>query len=190
MGRRMRTYFSEQPVRFLTTTFNDWKTILINDHYFNIVCESLTFVCKKYVVDIICYVLMPNHIHLIGVFSKPSEVSGFMRDFKKFTAGELRRQLFKDNNIELLKQLKVGDGKYKIWKDRFDDYALRDVRSAHTKINYIHQNPVRKGFVEKPEDYFYSSAGFYLNQAVGKIKVTHFIDALGPGSTYGFGQIK
>jgi REP element-mobilizing transposase RayT len=101
---------------------------------------------------------MPNHIHLIGVFSKPSEVSGFMQDYKKFTSGELRRQLIKDNNIDLLKQLMVGDGKCKIWKDCFDDYALRDIRSVHTKINYIQQNPVRKGFDEKPEEYFYSSA--------------------------------
>ncbi|MEO8087059.1 MAG: transposase [Bacteroidota bacterium] len=190
MGRRMRTYFSEQPVRFITTTFKDWKTILINEDYFNIVCESLNFVCIKYVVDLTSYVLMPNHIHLVGVFSKPSKVSDFMRDFKKFTSGELRRKLFKDNNMELLKQLKIGNNKYKIWKDRFDDYALRDVRSVHTKINYIHQNPVRKGLVERPEDYIYSSAGFYLNQIEGKIKVTHFIDALGPGSTYGYGQIK
>ena len=190
MGRPMRNYFSEQPVRFLTTTFYDWRTILTNENYFIIACDSLTFVCKKYVVDICCYVLMPNHIHLIGVFSKPSNVSDFMRDFKKFTSGELRRQLIKDKNIELLRQLKVGDSKYKIWKDRYDDYALRDVRSVHTKINYIHLNPVRKGLVERAEDYKYSSASFYLNRVEGKIKVTHFIDALGPGSTYGFGQIK
>ena len=186
----MRTYYSEQPVRFITTTFKDWKVILHNDTYFNIICESLDFVCKKYIVDIIGYVLMPNHIHLVNVFSKPETVSGFMRDFKKFTSGEIRRQLFKDNNIELLNELKVGKNKYKIWMDRFDDYALRDVHSVHTKINYIHQNPVRKGLVERPEDYIYSSAGFYLNQSEGKIKVAPFIDALGPGSTYGFGQIR
>ena len=89
MGSRMRTYFSEQPVRFLTTTFYDWK-------------------------------------------------------------------------------------------DRFDDYALRDVRSVHSKINYIHLNPVRKGLVARAEVYLYSSAALYLNQVEEKIKVTHFIDALGP----------
>lgn len=90
MGRRMRTYFSEQPVRFLTTTFYRWTNILESDTYFRIVTDSLTFVSGKYEVDILCYVLMPNHIHLVCVYSKPSTVSDFMRDFKKFTSGEIR----------------------------------------------------------------------------------------------------
>jgi hypothetical protein len=32
---------------------------------------------------------------------------------------------------------------------------------AWQKLEYIHQNPVKAGFVEKPEDYLYSSARNY-----------------------------
>jgi putative transposase len=190
MGRRMRTFFSEQPVRFITTTFTDWKEILINETYFNIICDSLNFVSEKYKVDIVCYVLMPNHIHLVCVFSNPAQVSDYMRDFKKFTSAEIKRRLIADGRTEFLEQFRIGENKYKIWKERFDDYAIRDVKSVHTKINYIHQNPVRKGLVNWPDEYKYSSASFYTSQHQGRIKVTHFIEALGFGSTYGYGQIR
>jgi hypothetical protein len=33
---------------------------------------------------------------------------------------------------------------------------------VRTKLNYIHENPVRAGWVEKPEHYLYSSASNYI----------------------------
>jgi len=181
----MRTYFSEQPVRFITSTFRDWINILSGEPYFKIICDSLNFVSKKYETDIVCYVLMPNHIHLVGVFTQPSKVSDYMRDFKKFTSGEIIRQLKNDGNTSLIEKLKSGINNYQVWKERFDDYAILDVQSVHTKINYIHNNPVRKGLVEWPSDYKYSSASYYLNNQQGPVNVIHFIEALGPQSRYG-----
>ncbi len=188
MGRRMRTYFSEQPVRFITTTFRDWNYILTSESYFKIVCDSLNFVSRKYETDIVCYVLMPNHIHLVCVFTKPSRVSDYMRDFKKFTSGEIIRQLKFDSNTSMIEKLKNGINNYKVWKDRFDDYAILDVRSLHTKINYIHNNPVRKGLVDWSSDYKYSSAPFYQNNTQGPVNIVHFIEAMGSQSRYWYGQ--
>jgi hypothetical protein len=37
------------------------------------------------------------------------------------------------------------------------------------KLNYIHQNPVRAGWVERPEDYLYSSAKALMQQVPGQI---------------------
>jgi hypothetical protein len=39
------------------------------------------------------------------------------------------------------------------------------------KLNYIHMNPVRQEFVDKPEDYLYSSARDYCG-GKGLIDVT------------------
>ena len=33
----------------------------------------------------------------------------------------------------------------------------------NSKLNYIHENPVRAGIVENPEDYLYSSARNYAD---------------------------
>jgi hypothetical protein len=36
-------------------------------------------------------------------------------------------------------------------------------------IDYIHMNPVRRGLVANPEEWLWSSAAWYLNQAVTPI---------------------
>lgn len=86
--------------------------------------------------------------------------------------------------------MKQEGANYKVWMERFDDYALRDVKSVQVKINYIHNNPVRKGLVNCPADYIYSSAAFYHRDQTGPVKVIHFMEALGFGSSYGYGQIR
>ncbi len=189
MGRRSRTLLTDQPVRFITTTFNKWQAILIDESYFKILTDSLNFMSSKYQTDVLSYVFMPNHIHLVLFFSKPAQVSDYMRDFKKFTSGELRRKLLADNKTELLKELETSVGRYKIWMERFDDFVIRNAKSVHTKINYIHQNPVRKNLAASPAEYNYSSARFYESEEAGAVKVTHFLEAMGAANQYSYGQI-
>ena len=112
--------------------------------------------------------------------------------FKKFTSGELRRKIELDERAELLKSLSYINRKqkYKLWKDHFDDVYLEGIDNIQTKINYIHQNPVRKGMVEKAEDYPYSSAGYYATGIDSFLKVTNYLDAMGWGNHYQYGQIK
>lgn len=45
---------------------------------------------------------------------------------------------------------------------RFDDEVIRNQKIIWTKIKYIHNNPVKAGLAEKPEDYKYSSARNYI----------------------------
>jgi hypothetical protein len=40
-----------------------------------------------------------------------------------------------------------------VWQDEFFDHVLRGDESLRETIDYIRQNPVRKGLVDKPEDY-------------------------------------
>ncbi len=40
-----------------------------------------------------------------------------------------------------------------VWQDESFDHVLRGDESLQETIEYIRQNPVRKGLVETPEDY-------------------------------------
>jgi hypothetical protein len=46
---------------------------------------------------------------------------------------------------------------------RFDDEVIRDQQMFWTKLNYIHNNPIKAGLVNRAEDYKYSSARNYIN---------------------------
>jgi len=190
MPTRHRLKLANSPLRFVTTTCNNWLPVLGDQQSMKIVSESLNFVSAKYKADILGYVLMPNHIHLLLFLGKPDTLSSFMRDFKKFTSTMLYRQL-KGSGSELLSELDFRkDGqKIKIWKDRFDDFTITQPDTLKTKLNYIHQNPVRKELSETPEAYPYSSARFYNEEEPGMIKLTHYLEAVGVASQYSYGVI-
>ena len=50
----------------------------------------------------------------------------------------------------------------KIWQDEYHPEAIYSEKWFHQKLNYMHDNPVRKGFVTQPEDWKYSSARNWL----------------------------
>ena len=74
-------------------------------------------------------------------------------------------KIFENNAIE------YNDRKRKFWMKRFDDQVIRTQKMFYTKLNYIHNNPVKAGLVNCPEEYRYSSARNYINGDHSIIKV-------------------
>jgi putative transposase len=132
----------------------------------------------KYATDILAYVIMPNHIHLILYFKEENQLSAMMRDFKKYTSGEIRRKLEHDGHLQMVENLRINIKmqKFKVWMDRFDDVFLESRHILESKLDYIHDNPVAKGYCKLPEDYTYSSAGYYEKEKQGKVKITHYME--------------
>lgn len=182
MGTRHRTSLTEHRLRFITTTCNQWLPLFINEICYRILADSINFVNQKYRVQAVAYVFMPNHIHLILLFEDGEVISAYMRDFKKFTAGEIRREIEKKGRHDLLEKIKYKTRKqlYKVWQDRFDDFYILNNKTLLTKMNYIHENPVRKGLCESIGDYRYSSARFYFKDEETGVKMFHFAELMMP----------
>jgi len=178
MGLRNRTSLTDYNCFFVTTTCFNWEILFLSYKYYQLILNSIVFLNKKYNVQIIGYVIMPNHIHLIIYFEKETHLSEYMRDFKKFTSGEIRRMIERDGEVKLLDRLRFEnrEQKFKIWMDRFDDLFIYKKETLETKLNYIHQNPVRKGLVSTSRDYEYSSAKFYYSGKEGLIPVLHYYE--------------
>jgi putative transposase len=140
-----------------------------------IVVNSLLFCLKKYDADLIAYALMPNHIHLILFYNNKVDVSGFMRDLKKYTSVKIRQKLEYEEKRGLLKELsykKYGQ-KYRVWKNRFDAVVILNRDILITKMNYIHNNPLKAGIVDRIGEWKYSSAEYYLKEKEGLLPLTH-----------------
>jgi putative transposase len=86
MGLRHRKENANYPLRFITTTCNDWNHLFRSEKYYELLKQSMQFCLRKYEAELPCYVFMPNHIHLILHFPKDVRSSEFMCDFKKFTS--------------------------------------------------------------------------------------------------------
>lgn len=145
----------------------------------NLIAENLKYYAQKYELSILAYVIMPNHIHMILNFKRGSDRIAFMRDFKKFTSTQIRKEI-ELHEPEMLKKLfyTKGKQKFKIWQDRFDELFIISQDLFETKMQYIHNNPIQEhwSLVEEPEDYLYSSASFYNREEENILPLVHYKD--------------
>ncbi|MBN2410160.1 transposase, partial [candidate division KSB1 bacterium] len=85
--------------------------------------------------------------------------------------------LVTDNNhlfLRVVKKAAQGRSKkqdYKIWQDEYHPIAITSGKWFLQKMEYMHNNPVRKGFVERPEFWKYSSARNWLSDDDSIIKI-------------------
>ncbi len=138
---------------FLTLTVHNWYYLFDRFNRFEILLNSLIFCQKNKNLQIFNYVFMLNHIHLIV---KSQDVIGFIRDFKSFTSKEIRKNI--EKNEPHILPLFVNNGKYSFWQKNNMPKLLESDEFYLQKAAYIENNPVKKGYVVKPEYWQYSSA--------------------------------
>ncbi|MEP6675197.1 MAG: transposase [Ferruginibacter sp.] len=119
------------------------------------------------------FVIMSNHIHLIARTQQHFLLSDFIRDFKRHThktmipviQSELEsRRLWMLHQFQYYGSRHTPDQDFQIWTNNSHPEELVSAEMTLSKLNYIHQNPVRAGIVEVPEHYLYSSAANYCRQ--------------------------
>lgn len=106
---------------------------------------------------------MSNHFHVIWQIIGEELKMNVQRDFLKYTSQTILRSI-KVNELSILTDLCVNtvDRKYQIWERNSLSVALTNERFLIQKLNYIHNNPVKAGLCKYPEEYKYSTAGFYI----------------------------
>ncbi len=168
MGRRGRLSFASERFYFVTTTVVNFARVFKEDKYCDILIHNIKHYQQRYEFRIFGYVIMPSHFHwVVEVEPKSGLISDVMRDMKKYSAWDLMEALENDGRDELLRLFILGangfqDQKRKLWMRRFDDEVIRNIGMLRTKLEYIHNNPVKAGMVENPQDYKYSSARNYV----------------------------
>lgn len=157
---------------FLTFTVIDWVDIFTRKEHKIILIDSLNYCVENKGLTIYAWCLMSNHIHLIAQAGAGKNMSGIIRDFKKFTAkaiineinnGNESRKSWILNRMEFRGKYLKRIEKYKFWEDGSHavelDYNNPDM--IDQKLEYIHNNPVSAMIVEMPEHYLFSSARDY-----------------------------
>lgn len=161
----------ENSTYFLTTTIVDWIDVFSRKALRDIVIDSLVYCQNHKGLNIFAYCIMTNHMHMIANCEEPFHLRDTIRDFKRHTSSEIYQWIM--NNAESrkswMKSLFERRGKaeskvqnVKVWQTGNHAIELRNERFTWTKVMYIHNNPVKAGWVRKPEDWMYSSATNYL----------------------------
>ena len=156
-------------IYFLTMTVMDWVDIFTREDYRQIIIDSLKYCQEEKELEIYAWCLMSNHLHLIAAGKENGQftLSDILRDFKKFTSKAIV-QMIKDipesrrkwllDRFEFAGRYNKKIEFYKFWQDGNEAKEVYSVEFLQQKITYIHNNPVRAGWVIEPQHYKYSSA--------------------------------
>jgi REP element-mobilizing transposase RayT len=126
---------------------------------------------------------MTNHVHST-LSAREENLSDLIRDFKRFTATKIIKTIEaiaesrKDwmlKRFEFAARSNIRNGKHQFWTHENHAEVIYSHDFLVQKMTYIHENPVRAGWVEKPEDWMYSSLRNYLGlPALIEINVMDF----------------
>jgi len=167
----------KQYPEFITVTANDWLPVLSRDIDKQIILDSLQFLVNAQRIKVTAFVLMDTHFHLVWQVLGEHNRDDVQRDFLRFTAQQILKQL-RNEKSEMLSKLQVNtkDRKYQVWQRNFLGIELRNTKVFLQKLEYIHDNPVKAGLCTLPEDYRYSSARFYELNINDWHFLTHYED--------------
>ena len=155
---------------FCTITVLDWLPVLIESRYIDPILDSLRFCRQHKNLRLFAFVIMPNHMHLIA--SAAEQLHTVMRDFKRLTSRTIHDRLKEDGRATILDWLQRATqrarrarGELGLWHDGFSPRQITSRAVYEQKLSYLHENPVRKGLVQHPADWWYSSAAFHEGKA-------------------------
>jgi REP element-mobilizing transposase RayT len=159
---------NQEAAYFLTFQVVGWVDIFTRKIYRDIVLESLAYCQKHKGLRLYAYVIMSNHIHLLAQCEN-DKLSDFVRDCKHFTSRCILDEIANgiESRRDWMRMVFEYHAKFKpkqvlqIWTHENHAEEIFSPKFIAQKINYIHENPVRAGIVEKAEDYLYSSARNY-----------------------------
>jgi putative transposase len=166
MGRSRYHVIGTQP-HFLTCTVVNWIPLFSKVELAQIVLNSLSFLQRQQRLTLYGYVMMENHLHLIASAVSLSKEVG---DFKSFTARSIVDLLKANQANHILDQLKFyklrhkTDQDYQVWQEGYHPQAILNEEMFRQKLDYIHNNPVKRGYVDDPAHWRYSSYRNYMGQ--------------------------
>jgi putative transposase len=117
---------------------------------------------------VVGYVVMPEHVHLLITEPDVGTPSTAMQVLKQRTARALlpRRNHRNPRQGELF-----GETRRVFWQARFYDFNVWTTKKRIEKLRYMHRNPVKRGLVDSPEQWRWSSYRFYLLDENGPVRV-------------------
>jgi REP element-mobilizing transposase RayT len=161
---------NQAEVHFISFAVVEWIDVFTRKEYRDIVIESIRFCQEEKGLLLHGWCIMSNHVHLIAS-AKNHDLSDILRDFKKFTSKKIItaikeniQESRKDWMLTIFKEQGTSNSRnrnYQFWRQDNQPKELYAPEFTVQKLNYIHNNPVEAGLVEKPEDYLYSSARNY-----------------------------
>jgi REP element-mobilizing transposase RayT len=156
---------------FISFAVVNWIDVFVRKEYKDILIEGWKYCQQHKGLEIYGWIIMPSHVHMI-ISSKENKLEDIVRDMKSHTSTKMKKEIKNyvgESRREWMLQMMEKAGKengnnndWQFWQQHNKPIQIMNIEMFHETLDYIHNNPVEAGFVEKTEDWLYSSArNFY-----------------------------
>lgn len=175
MGHRKLLKRFHEPGQLHEFTFSSYqrRELLLQDSWLKLLAGTLTSACREEQIDLVAFVFMPEHLHLlVNPLTEEPKLGRFLARIKQPFSSQIREQLELENPQlvrELTVQERPGKTCFRFWQEGAGyDRNIETEEALHASINYIHNNPCRRGLCERAIDWKWSSARYYLLDPPGQ----------------------
>lgn len=147
-----RRHYVPNAVIFITAVTHDRVPYLGSADNIRLFWETLQLVRAIHPFRLLAYVILPDHFHwLMRVDDEGGDFSTILHSIKR-------------NYTLNVKKAHGITTPLKLWQERFWDHIIQDERDLNNHFDYIHWNPVKHGYVQRPEDWPQSTYRFWLER--------------------------
>jgi len=138
-------------LHFVTFSCYDRRPYLGSEESRRLFEAALETMRTRYRFWVLAYVVMPEHVHLLVSEPKVAMLSKVIQALKLSVALKRKERPF--------------------WQPRYYDFNVISEKKRIEKLRYIHRNPVKRGLVERPEEWVSSSFRHYQSSEIGIVGV-------------------
>ncbi len=182
MPSGLKHYQQSRQLHFVTFTCYHRKPLLDDPHARDIFVQILETVRRWYGFWLIGYVVMPEHVHLLLSEPERENLALVLQMQKQMVSRNLRSASQGGPSHEgsesleggpSYREAKGGDNaqRHPFWQARYYDFNVWSEPKRIEKLRYIHRNPVKRGLVDRPEDWPWSSFRHYLTGEEGVVEI-------------------
>ncbi len=160
-----------------------WIDVFVREEYKKILLESWEYCQKEKDLEVYGWCIMPSHVHMI-IGSRGRQMDKIVGEMKSFTSRSLRKSIEahtgesrKEWMLWMMKRAGMknsNNSDWQFWQQHNKPIEILNGEMFYQKLEYIHNNPVAAGFVEKGGEWLYSSAkDFYSGR--GFIELSYIV---------------
>jgi putative transposase len=172
MRNPLQRYYGRGDLHFITFSCYRRRPLLGTRRARERFVKVLEEVRLRHEFEIVGYVVMPEHVHLL--ISEPARVtpSKVLQVLKQKVSRALRRKPRRSAAGQLsLEFAEAGTDAAAFWQRRFYDFNVWSAKKVKEKLEYMHANPVMRKLATHPRDWPWSSWLYYAKGEEGLVRI-------------------
>ena len=170
----------QKEIYFITYTVVNWIDVFIRNEYKEVLIKSWNYCIENKGLEIYGWCIMTSHVHMI-IGSTKDKLQDIVRDMKKHTSSELKKAIEQNKHesrrewmlcmMKRAGKINNNNSNFQFWIQDNHPNVLDTIEIAWQRLDYIHNNAVVSGYVDKAEEFVDSSASDYFYDNKGKVPI-------------------